>query len=140
MAKGRVRVREFRPRTDVAGELEFTDIMSDILFDEAWELLGIHAWSSTEGGPGVVAYIGLAKNSSGQEAISIPETLQTKTGPFYHFEPNGISPAGTKTFTTDVRNYPYPIQFDENDKLNMWIYSGSPHITGFLLDIFWRKI
>ncbi|MBA7586203.1 hypothetical protein ES708_28199 [subsurface metagenome] len=83
----------------------------------------------------------LARNTDAEEPQITIDKLVSKTGIFLHFEPNSTELAGnTSVMTTDYRRFDPPIKFDENDKLNMHVYSGGANILTFVLDIIYRLV
>jgi len=80
------------------------------------------AWKT---GLGNVMYFSLARNVDGQEPTATLEGIESKSGPLFHWEPDpGANAAGVATFENTIYNFPEPIHFDENDKLNAHIYNS----------------
>lgn len=141
MAKKKLRTRQFCINLDSGpGPLEKTAIMRDIHPDEAYEILGMHITEASKIGAGVVHYIAFAKNSSAEEPTVVLDGMIAKVGPFVHFEPTTPVAAGTSSYSESLINFPEPIPFDEDDQLNVWLYSGGADTTTYVVNIFYRLL
>jgi len=138
--KGRVRVRQYTFRTDVLGGIEKDAILRDIHPDEAYELDAVEVTIATKVGVSVVAYLGLARNTSGEEPVGAAEEIVSKVGPFLHYEPQNVGAAGVPSFNHTFMAYPKPIHFDENDQLNAYIYNGAAQTTTVVFSLFYRLV
>jgi len=125
-------------RTDIVGPLEVTGIMRDIHPDEAYEFLGVQITAAWKAGIGNVMYFALARNSSAEEQAGIAEALTDKIGPLFHYEPQAISAAGTANFANTIYEFPEPIQFDENDSMNAWIYNSQAQTCTIVFTVYYR--
>lgn len=114
--------------------------MRDIHPDEAYEVLGIDVLCASQIGTGIVHYIAFAKNSSGEEALAAAEALNSKVGPFTHFEPETEKAAGVSHYASQMRWFQEPIPFDEDDQLNVWIYQGGANVSTYVFTIFYRLL
>jgi len=139
--RNRVRTREFSFYTTSAGPQDREAIMRDMHPDEPYELLAVGLTAVSKLGDGIVGYIALARNTSGVEPVISEDELVSKAGVFLHWEPDSEKVAGDKSkMSTDYRRYDPPIKFDENDKMNMHVYSGGANILTFVFDIIYRLL
>lgn len=138
--KNRIRLREFVIRSDVLGDLDFEAIMSDILPDDDWELCAVGCTINTKVGAGTVAYVALGKNVYPQEAEALAEKLQTKSGVILHWEPTLWSAVDVSSMHSQFFNFEKPIEFDESDKLNIYMRNSAAKITTFVLTLHYRII
>ncbi|MBA7681195.1 hypothetical protein ES703_89532 [subsurface metagenome] len=139
--RNRVRVREFNHFSQSLAHYDKEAIMRDMHPDEEYEILAIDLTGVSKLGKGIVGYMALARNVSAEEADITEDKLVSKTGIFLHWEPNSTEVAGnTSVMTNDYRRYDPPIKFDENDKLNLHVYSGGANILTFLFNIIYRLV
>ncbi len=137
----RVRCREFSFYTTSLAHYDHEAIMRDMHPDEPYEILAINLVTVSKLGKGVVGYVALARNVSAEEPDITNGKLVSKVGIFLHWEPNSTELAGnTSVMTNGYRRYDPPIQFDENDKLNMHVYNGGANVCTHVLDIIYRLI
>ncbi|MBA7703451.1 hypothetical protein ES703_112237 [subsurface metagenome] len=139
--KKRVRVREFVHYTNALAHYDNSAIMRDMHPDEPYEILAVGLVGVSKLGKGIVGYVALARNVDAEEPDITLGKLVSKTGVFLHWEPNSTEVAGnTSVMTNDYRRFDPPIKFDENDQLNMHIYSGGANILTFVVEVFYRLI